>query len=481
VKIINFRQLLIYDRGRSIILKKISKEQKGFAFIITILCLALMSILGFAIIGVTTSNFKMAKVDSRSQSSYYIAEAGANYMVDKINTEVEKNGSKYKTNSEFFQNIENNFTKNIDTLDSFEENNGQQPKAFITVSHVSTDEDTRDYRIESIGEIGNSKRKVSTTISIGWTKQENNEIIDSLLFYSKKFIFKGSSVNAVSGSIVMDGLEEHNLNGGSALNITNMYFNGPVKMDGGSASFGSKDKPGNIYVNGDLDFWNGTRDVYGDIRVKGKFRLKDAKIHGDVYVDGDLELGWTPQIDKNIYYTGKLIAPANYNNSLLNKCIKVDGVDSFEIPMVDFSLKEDSWYSSNGYVIKGNETGVIPHNAKMLVNNYKNTNWQNVTGQVVIVSKGDIILRGGNGFTGALIAPNGRVEYSGDGTFNGVIISKNEINLPKGGNHFNFKSLKEVFGDDIPVITSSIGGGSDGNNSGTNNAKVTIKTNIKEE
>jgi type II secretory pathway component PulK len=84
-------------------LKKISKEQKGFAFIITILCLALMSILGFAIIGVTTSNFKMAKVDSRSQSSYYIAEAGANYMVDKINTEVEKNGSKYKTNQNSFK------------------------------------------------------------------------------------------------------------------------------------------------------------------------------------------------------------------------------------------------------------------------------------------------------------------------------------------------------------------------------------------
>ena len=61
MKIINFRQLLIYDRGRSINLKKILKEQKGFAFIITILCLALMSILGFAIIGVTTSNLKWQK------------------------------------------------------------------------------------------------------------------------------------------------------------------------------------------------------------------------------------------------------------------------------------------------------------------------------------------------------------------------------------------------------------------------------------
>ena len=188
-------------------------------------------------------------------------------------------------------------------------------------------------------------------------------------------------MNAESGSIIMDGIETSNLNGGSLLNITNMYFNGPVKIDNGSASFGSKNKPGHIYVNGDLDFWSGTRNVYGDLRINGKFRLKDAIIHGDVYVNGDLELGWTPQIKKNIYYTGNLIAPSNYNQSILNKIVKVNSVDSFIIPMVDFDLKEDRWYKNNGYVVKGNETGIIPQNAKILVDNYKNTNWQRCRGK----------------------------------------------------------------------------------------------------
>lgn len=471
-------------------MKNKEENRKGFTLIIVLIGLSLISILGFAIIGVTTSTFKMTKIDSESQSAYYIAEAGINYMVDKVNKEVEKNGSKYKTNSEFFRNIDNIFTKNTDIIDSFEANNGDQPKAFITVRNISIDEDTRDYKIESIGEIGNSKRKVSTTISINWTKEESNELVDSLLFYSKKFTFKGSSVNANSGSVVMNGIDNHNLNGGSALNIKNMYFNGPVKMDGGSASFGNSTNSGNIYVNGDLEFWNGTRNVYGDIRVNGKFRLKDAIIYGDAYVNGDLELGWTPQIHKNIYYTGKLaitnngkkVDPKNYNQNLLSKCIKIDTVDSFNIPMIDFSLREDSWYINNGYTVKGNETGRISDNAKILVNNYKNSAFQNITGEVVIVSKGDIILRGGSGFTGALIAPNGRVEYSGDGVFNGIIISKNEINLPKGGNHFNFKSLNELFGNDIPVITSSgIGGENYDNNSGNNNPKVTIKKSVREE
>ena len=50
-----------------------------------------------------------------------------------------------------------------------------------------------------------------------------------------------------------------------------------------------------------------------------------------------------------------------------------------------------------------------------------------MSGKVVIVSKGDIILRGGDGFNGALIAPNGKIEYSGDGTFNGIMISKTRL------------------------------------------------------
>lgn len=466
-----------------IVIKRRVKEKKGFALIITLLSLALISILGLVLMRVATSNFKMTKIDSRSQGAYYIAEAGISYMIDQFNTEVHENESKYKTSTAFFQHIENQFTKAASTLDNFEKNNGEQPKAFITVSQVGTNEDRRDYKIQSVGKIGDSTRTVGAILSISWNQEEKNEIIEELIFYAKNFSFKGSSVNAPTGSIVMDGIQTHSLNGGSALNISNMYFNGPVKMDGGSASFGSKDNPGNIYVNGNLEFWNGTRDVYGDIRVNGKFRLKDAKIYGNVYVNGDLELEWIPEIHQNIYYTGKLIAPANYNTSVLNKCIKVESVDNFKIPIVDYSLREDRWYIDNGYVVKGNETGTIPHGAKMLVNNYKNTNWQNITGQVVLISKGDIILRGGNGFTGALIAPNGRVEYSGDGTFNGVIISKNEITLPKGGNYFNFKGLSEIFGKDIPVIASgNVGNGNGGGGSTTSQSvKVTIKSNIKEE
>ena len=87
-----------------------------------------------------------------------------------------------------------------------------------------------------------------------------------------------------------------------------------------------------------MDLWNGARNVYGEIRVEGNFRLKDARIFGDVYVNGDVELDWTPEIHNNIYYTGNLKVPADYAD-LLAKEIKLK-CRGFEIPKVDYSLEK---------------------------------------------------------------------------------------------------------------------------------------------
>ena len=36
--------------------------------------------------------------------------------------------------------------------------------------------------------------------------------------------------------------------------------------------------------------WEGQRHIYGDVYVNGSFHLKDARIHRNVYVNGDLTL-----------------------------------------------------------------------------------------------------------------------------------------------------------------------------------------------
>ena len=70
-------------------MKSILKEQKGFALAITLLGLLVMSILGVTIIGVTTSNYNLTKIDSRSQNNHYIGETGAKHEIDKSKKEVQ--------------------------------------------------------------------------------------------------------------------------------------------------------------------------------------------------------------------------------------------------------------------------------------------------------------------------------------------------------------------------------------------------------
>lgn len=139
-------------------------------------------------------------------------------------------------------------------------------------------------------------------------------------------------------------------------------------------------------------------------------------------------------------------------------------------------------------------TGAIPKNAKWFVDRYEHDGKQTLNGEIIIVSKGDIILKGAKGvkeFNGALIAPNGKVEYSGGETFNGVIISKDEMKLTEGGTKFNLKSVEEYFGKENNPVEysncSSIGTstGSEDSNSSTGvtsgKGKIIEITGIKEQ
>lgn len=479
--------------------EKVGKEN-GSALLMVLIVFTIVSLLGITILSVATSEHRFTNIDSKSQSAYYVAESGVNYMLSTINNEIETNFSDYSTQKQFFQAFESEFLHSDHTFDGFEENFGEKPVADINIELEKVRDNSRDYRIESSGSIGSSTRKVNSIISLNWTDPSENPIIDDLLLYTNEFEFQGNIINGANGTTVSDGIDVHDLNGGSALNISTMYFNGPVKMDGGSASFGNQINPGTIYVNDNLHLWNGTRHVYGDVRVNGNLRLKDANMHDDVYVDGDLILSWTPTIEKNIYYTGSLsivkkngkpVNPNDYSATLLAKCIKVDSVDSWEIPVRDIKLRDDSWYINSGYEIKSKVNNTVPDNARWFVDNYNYIDWPkwNVNNDghftnVVIVSKGDITINTASSFNGALIAPNGSVTLpQGGTTFNGVIISKEGINVTGGGSTVNMKRLQEVFNpQDIPVIFN-IPNDDDNNDSGNSNSggiDINVKSDIKE-
>jgi hypothetical protein len=272
-------------------------------------------------------------------------------------------------------------------------------------------------------------------------------IEENVFVYGNQLSFTGDYVSGPGATVVITGdLTTSDLNGGTSIDVTTIYINGNVNLDGGSAGLGSASVPGAIYVNGDLTLWNGARDIYGDVYVAGNFNLKDAHIHGNVYVNGDLTLGWTPTLDGNIYYTGTLTAPPYYDTGILSKCIHQATVPGFTMPDQAIPpVKSSDWYTARGYV----SGGALTSNLKIFADSYSSTSNLPTANNVIIVARnGDITLTGlgGSGVTGVLFAPNGKVTFEG-GFFEGLVIARDGFDVTSGGTLVTFKNLDVYISD----------------------------------
>lgn len=443
--------------------KKVCQNENGYVLVTVLVFFVVIMIFGVSILSFSTSNTRMSIHDSQYQQLAYIAESGNNAFLIDMQQSIATTLNGAHTKEEIFQKFEEKYvgTENKKVINSFDTARPELSATTI-LEHLSSNTYSRTYSVKTVATNGKSSRIIMDNVTIA------PEITNSAnpFIYTSKFQFLGTDINGPGETLVTDGIDTLDLNGGSALNISTMYFNSDVRMIGGSASFGSQIEPGAIYVNGKLDLWDGRRNVYGNVHVNGDFRLKDAKIFNDVYVNGDLELGWTPEIHSNIYYTGTLKYPnGNYSQDLLDKCKKVNGVPSFTIPIQNYSLKTDDWYAANGYnsdVIYTSGTlteHIIPKDAKRLVDNYVSSHHTSPEGNIVIVSKGDITINGWRDITGFLFAPNGTVNLD-IANFTGIIISKDGIIWRQGGAHFYAQKLSDIFTNeaDYPFNVDTSGG-----------------------
>jgi hypothetical protein len=196
-------------------------------------------------------------------------------------------------------------------------------------------------------------------------------------------------------------------------------------------------------VNGDLELEKGSRDIYGDVYVKGDCYFKDPVIHGNVYVNGDLKLDWTPDLTHgNVFYTGEFEHPDGMSSSILDKCHKVATVPGFVIPKLNMpTVKRNDFYSSGGYV----PGGALADDIKIFAKSYTSEKWVPTARNVIIVARdGDIKLTklGGSGVTGVLFAPKGKVVFDG-GFFEGLVIARDGFEVTSGGTAVTFKNMNE--------------------------------------
>ncbi|MDD4256192.1 MAG: type IV pilin N-terminal domain-containing protein, partial [Methanofollis sp.] len=197
---------------------------------------------------------------------------------------------------------------------------------------------------------------------INFTIEENVFVYGTALSIGEGIGGGSTTVTGPGATVVITrGLKKEDLGGGgNGIAVSEIYINGSVILDGGSAGLGSAEEPGNIYVNGDLTLWNGQRHIYGDVYVNGDFNLKDAWIHGKVYVAGNLTLDNTPTIvnDARIYYTGALTTPEHYNSNyatnIVAKCFHQPTVPGFTMPDLGIpSTKSADWYAAKNYTSNG--------------------------------------------------------------------------------------------------------------------------------
>jgi Tfp pilus assembly protein PilX len=477
-------------------------RRTGSALVFVLLVLMVVSMLGMTLLTVMTSHYKMTVVERDYQAVYYIAEAGVRYKVNDIKTEIINTYNNTSTSDAFFNQLET-YLSSPTSLNSFDSTFGKNPEASISVSlseNVSAYE--RKYNISSEGTIANRIRTVETEMLIKWIPKNN--LLPEAFIYGNKFSFSGNSVLGSGATIIVNGnLNTSDFNGGSFNGVSDIYINGDLSLTNGGAAIGSITNPGDIYINGDLNLGGGVAlngdihiagdlnitngsinngNVYvqgngnlkngtipGDIYIAGDTSIKDATLDGNVYIGGNLTLGYTPKGAFKIVYMGSLTHPSSYETTILSRCTLVSAIppiSTFEIPTYAISLKENDWFTDNGYTIGGNlKKKIIPQDTKVLVDDFTASGWQaalpGYPSYVVIVSKGDIVIGNKESLTGVLIAPNGKVEFGG-ASFSGVVITKDGFYFTSGGSTLTAMKLSDFFSDlsEVPFEISELGGGS---------------------
>ncbi|MDD5583405.1 MAG: hypothetical protein PHS99_09420 [Candidatus Marinimicrobia bacterium] len=383
---------------------------------IALVVIILFGMMGAFLLYISSSGGQSAAGFLNGHKAYYIANAGIEYAMNEL----------FATDTIIDQTInydDGSFTKTLSSIND---------SVFL---------------LKSEGNIGKYSRTLKMYYKISGSGSQSIYVEENIVVHTTHITFQGNTLTGPNCTAIIEGgFSSDDINGGATLAVSNLYFDGDVNLDGGSASLGSQSAPGAIYVNGNLTLWSGGRSVYGDIYVNGNFALKDAKIYGDVYVNGNVNLGWTPTLatDSYINYTGSLTYPDYYDQSILNKCIHVASVPGFEIPTVPMpQLREPQWYVDNGYL----SSGTLGNNLKIYAPSYSSTSWISSANNVVIVaSQGDITITGlgGSSLSGFLFAPYGKVTFSG-GSFEGTVIARDGFFVTSGGTTANMVNLDTFF------------------------------------
>ncbi|NLY44961.1 MAG: hypothetical protein GX053_03080 [Tissierella sp.] len=329
---------------------KYIKTERGFMLITILMVLAVITIFGISLLSVTASNFKQTGVERNFQSVYYIAEAGINNVIYDIGIKVDELSSEELSHEDFFDELNKFIVEymedGVKILDNFEESFGEKPVAEITVEDddvglVIIDEGTQtkgtiNYIIKSVGKIGSLRRTVSTSIEVGHGIEKekessrhpafdyvlyspkalslpNQSIIDGSI-YSKDIVLKSAGTQ-ISGDLISLTFVDIMGNGTHPRVKGDVYaLSGYVYVSTG----GLATVEGDVNANGNVIV--GSSGTIGkNLYSNGSVELKpdNAKILGNLHAKGDVILGSGTFVGKSIFLNKNL--KLLNSNSIINE------------------------------------------------------------------------------------------------------------------------------------------------------------------
>ena len=486
------------------------KNDQGMALVLVLLVLVLVSTLGLSLMGLALNNMKMSTSERTYQSTYYIAESGIIFTLDKVNKNVVEIYNNSTNQTAFFSNIESMITNlnNDPPYKNFENSFGHTPEAKISIENASNGQNTtfRDYKITSIGTIDNRSRTVEKQIRISWMPKNNITIPDTAVLVTETVNLSGGGAIEGGAGTNSSAHSSITLNGGASISgkiyvgpgSGNNVINKPhwMELDNEIVKLSNKKSfelppfpvyPNNITPPNEKVYRsNSSYDVInnGTLRVNNwvadgyTLNMEQDLSFSEIYITSNNSLNIfvgnsnrsivvndlnLPNGKINVIGTGKLTLYVNNSitmgsGSTINTSEEIENfskkgnADTISQLIKDQVKKLDIYYKGSSLDLSGSQKiygSLYAQSANLSLSGGSGFQGSIITGGEKINISG-----GANAITQLFYAPNADVKISGGGTIKGQIIGKSYIS--SGGSMITLQDFNDA---ELPPILGGTSGG----------------------
>lgn len=404
--------------------------------------LVVLSVLGTALATVSFANVKLTTIDRDYQSTYYIAEAGANQTVASLIVKVNELSEQSLSHDEYFNLLDQYINSELEvTITDYQSNFGDMPQATVKLEDrkvVSEQEGSNyservmSYTINSKGEIGRSNRSVNSTVEITHRIETapsggGQSPFDYVLYSGSSHTLQNAGGGNYKGSVYGETVK---------FDATNTKIDGSVIAKQSVALRSALDITGDVYaMNGHVELTNSDVVVEGDIHAQDYVHLSHGTKARSIYAGGYVNLTSGNTVTGDIHANGYVATSSgsNIKNVFTNSYMNFGS-----------NIVVNGDIHAGGRVGQSNSGNNVTVNGNIYSNSYVVTRSYNSFAFNGNVHAGDYIDHGeGNTITGNVVAA-GTVNNKGQ-IFGGIKENDSPI-VPTVPQSPDFSSYSEIGG-----------------------------------